>query len=537
MIDKADDFGELNELMSALVDDVITDDQFARLDQMLANDRRARQRFIQYVDLHSELAEGDALSTEMDGAPASSPPIPIAAENKASAAEIAKPPANPTSSQRSPPPGGATTKPTKAPKPTHGRQKSKPAVTAAAVTSPKEKLAGKKTARPEPTPPIPPPLAAAGDKDKATPTRAPKDAPPPSKDKTAAPAAVGGPSAAFALADADGAAASAPRKAFLSRVPGWLISTLVHAAAIIILALVPLAMHQMEQEISVVSGDDMQTEELEEMTFEIEPQELEELQMTATALTDPGAMDFGDLGLETELGDVSDGIGQLDDSPVGDIGVLFGEDGLGMSEIGEGKGAAMFFGVRVTGNRFCYVVDNSNSMNGGKFETAVFELVKSVRQLEKHQYFYVIFYSDTAYPLFYPETATGWVQATDQNKRKLEYWLMTVHRCLRTQGEEAMEMAFRMNPDAIYLLGDGAFGDKTVEKTLATDSRYTTIHTLGFKMSEKAAQGFRDVAAQFKGTFTEVAVTPAMVELSKRLKRPSNNSQNGVWGIKLGQKK
>jgi hypothetical protein len=90
-----------------------------------------------------------------------------------------------------------------------------------------------------------------------------------------------------------------------------------------------------------------------------------------------------------------------------------------------------------------------------------------------------------------------------------------------------------MQPDAIYVLGDGSFTDDTVQMLMAAPPTRITVHTLGFRMNARAEQDMRDIARKFQGKFTEVQVTPAMVAQSRRLQRPLNRTRHGVWGIQL----
>lgn len=276
--------------------------------------------------------------------------------------------------------------------------------------------------------------------------------------------------------------------------------------------------------------------------FEIQEQEFEltETSFQAAELVDPGMANFGDISapVTTEAA----GVGEIETNTAAiDVGELFGEDGMGMSDVGAGMGGTSFFGVQTTGQRFVYVVDNSNSMNNGKFETAVYELMNSVDQLTEDHLFYVIFYSDMAYPLFYPQSAPRWVRATEENKYKLRSWLATVHRCLQTRGESAMAMALKLDPDVIYLLGDGAFTDNTAERTLEIRQKFpylpVQIHTMGFRMKDKDRQMFTQIAQAYGGTFNEVDIRPEMVQLAKNLNRPKNREPNGPWGKALGKKK
>ena len=81
---------------------------------------------------------------------------------------------------------------------------------------------------------------------------------------------------------------------------------------------------------------------------------------------------------------------------------VHGKGGLG----GSGKGAglpgkgASFFGVKSVGTRICFVVDNSGSMKGPKWNTAVTELIAAVEKLNGKQAFYILFFSDKPLPMF-----------------------------------------------------------------------------------------------------------------------------------------
>ena len=79
----------------------------------------------------------------------------------------------------------------------------------------------------------------------------------------------------------------------------------------------------------------------------------------------------------------------------------------------EPKKKSSVFGTKTTANDYVFVIDNSNSMTKGRFETALNELVIAVRALNKKQRFYVIFYSDTAYGMMYPKTVRGLIPATE----------------------------------------------------------------------------------------------------------------------------
>ena len=192
-----------------------------------------------------------------------------------------------------------------------------------------------------------------------------------------------------------------------------------------------------------------------------------------------------------------------------------------------------FFGRRVAAVNYVFVIDNSNSMTQGRFETALNELVKAVNQLTPKQRFYVIFYSDTAYPMFHPQPATSLVNATPKNKEKLRYWLDTVQLCLKTNGKEAISAAFALKPDVIFVLGDGAFTDGASNFFAARPQNKIPLHTLGMEVKPKDAASFQQLAKANGGTYKDVGVADGARQFARQNPRPRNTVRGPVWGIKL----
>ena len=192
-----------------------------------------------------------------------------------------------------------------------------------------------------------------------------------------------------------------------------------------------------------------------------------------------------------------------------------------------------FFGKKVMAINYVFVIDNSNSMTRGRFETALNELMIAVNQLTAKQRFYVIFYSDTAYPMLHPRPATQLVPATPQNKEALRYWLDTVQLCLKTNGKQAIQAAFNLQPDVIFVLGDGAFTDKAAEHFASMPQKRIPLHTLGMDVKEQDAASFRLLAEANGGTYRDVTVSPAAVAMAKANPRPRNSVRGEIWGITL----
>jgi hypothetical protein len=266
-------------------------------------------------------------------------------------------------------------------------------------------------------------------------------------------------------------------------------------------------------------------------------QELEELAQTdlASDITDVGVIALGDLSMPAEIETGGD-IGDLDlpATTIDEIGSLFGGEGNGMADIGEGlKAAAAFFGAKSSGDEFVFVVDNSNSMTRGRFETAMLELMRTVNAMSPRQKFYVIFFSDTAYRMFHPEPAPSLIPATQENKLRLQRWLGTVQLCLRTDGEAAMQAALSLNPDVIYVLGDGAFTDKTTQKLTAPHNRRIPIQTLGMEVDSKGATQLQAIAQANRGTYRLVGTSPEARMMAARNPIKKNNVRGPIWGVKL----
>lgn len=328
----------------------------------------------------------------------------------------------------------------------------------------------------------------------------------------------------------------------LRTVPAWLISLLVHMALLIMLAFYTFSLPLEEEGMFVASGQVEEAEEMLEEFTEIEVESLEELEelqedMAVSAdMLEPGDLAFGDFASvadvepNSDIGDIS-----LPSTTIDEIGSLFGDDGEAFVDIAGGlKAAATFFGTQTRGQRFVFVVDNSNSMTKGRFETAVIELLRTVGSLSERQSFYVIFFSDTAYRLFHPNPAPGMVAATETNKEKLKAWLYSVEMCLQTRGEEAMQVALSLNPDVIYILGDGAFTDKTANLLTAPHNRSVPIHTLGMEVDGKGEQQLMAIAQANNGTYRLVAASPMAKQMAAQNPIPRNNTRGPVWGLKLG---
>jgi hypothetical protein len=182
--------------------------------------------------------------------------------------------------------------------------------------------------------------------------------------------------------------------------------------------------------------------------------------------------------------------------------------GRGTIELAENE--TSFFGIRGTAKKFCFIVDNSKSMSGVRFRTAVAELLYSVEKLQADQVFYVVFFSDGAYPLFFPNIAPEMIPATAENKAKFREWLRFVELGPATLGSAAMKIGLDLEPEIMFLLGDGDFQDNTVREVLERANAKTRIHTIGLDIQtrSRADAGFAAIARAFYGTYRNIRLTP-----------------------------
>lgn len=331
-----------------------------------------------------------------------------------------------------------------------------------------------------------------------------------------------------------------PRRALALVTGPFAASVILHVIALLAMALLVTASRAPQQRPLPITASVSDDEPIEDLLDPLEIEVMEEHVVehpVFDAVVDPGAIAIGDVAVAGDtVADMGD-YGALD--AVGKVGDLAGLDlGAGLGGKGDGMGTAAgvtFFGTKSQGNSVVFVVDNSLSMSGGRFETAISELLKAVGALGPKQRFYVIFYSDTAYGMFHPEPASGLMPATDENKDRLRGWLYTVERCLHTRGEEAFAKALELNPDLIYVLGDGAFTDKTAEILTAPHSRKTVMHSLGMKVDGRGEQELQAIATANGGTFREVDVDRDAVAAAKAagIVIKDNRTRGPVWGLKL----
>jgi hypothetical protein len=319
--------------------------------------------------------------------------------------------------------------------------------------------------------------------------------------------------------------------------PALVYSILLHVSILVLFGVIGFAV-QVEPPFLLASSIDPSWEEVDQPTeVEVAPPELEAVELSETLET--GDFDWDDLDLSSaaigELGSIGSDAGFSDLMP-SDVGSL-------MAGLGNGAGsprATSFFGTASQGKRFVFVVDNSGSMQQGRMETTFFELLKCVDSMQPDQYFYVVFYSDQAYPMFHPEPADRLIPATGEHREKLAAWLETVELCTGGRLIEAMELASSLNPQVVYLLSDGAIHGAATMRFMTDDHDWPfAIHTLGMTVRNAEDAGkLQTIAAAHGGTFRAVEPSPELVQLARQRPIKYNSTAPGkIWGTKVRTRK
>lgn len=342
------------------------------------------------------------------------------------------------------------------------------------------------------------------------------------------------------------------------------VSAAVNVALIIVLAVIFVAAEAKPKPAAITLGaaeesfvDEMTPVEIEPAAEAKSEQAAEPIPEMDTVAADAAVID--DVSIEdaafaadpTAVMPVSfDSAGML--AAVGGAGgETAGSETGGGAAGGGAPGAATFFGRTGQGKTVCFVCDNSNSYRDGGFHTVLDEVARAVDSLRPDQSFFVVFFSDSAYPMFHPGRVDTLQPASPENKRRLRAWLATVEMCGGGQGiDEAVRIAGGLDADVIYFLSDGEHAASVVNRVADADFGGAVVHTFGMQ------QGVRDrrtgqvdpervrrqqdcdrnliaIATAHGGTFTPVMVPPQAAALERIRPITKNRAPGPVWGTRL----
>jgi len=187
-----------------------------------------------------------------------------------------------------------------------------------------------------------------------------------------------------------------------------------------------------------------------------------------------------------------------------------GSSGIGAGVGGSGGGGASFFGIASAGNRICYIVDISGSMNSAnRLTLAIQELSNSLKSLPDFARFYILFYHSTVVE---PPSQRGWNRARRSVVRKMVREFQTLQPMGGTNPILAFEKAFELDPlpEVIYFLTDGdSLGFNLNQLAGMMPKKRIVIHTIAFG-NNSTQQLLRDISSTTGGkyTFIKTGSTP-----------------------------
>jgi hypothetical protein len=278
-------------------------------------------------------------------------------------------------------------------------------------------------------------------------------------------------------------------------VPSWLLSLVAHAVLLLLLGLItlPAVRDSIPQVLTVLQTGETESQELDYVHVETD-----QLAFNADDILQTVDHGFEKAFLPMSIGEVD---GELLD--ITQMVAEFDTDG------------PEFFGSYGKGERYAFVIDRSSSMTGKKFEVAREELLKALRQLKSHQWFYVVFFDRGMLEMFGDQPVSDMLPATPKNLRRAEYWIRKVEVGRGTMPFPSIRRALEFDPDTLFLLSDGQFneGDHTVSYLLKneavegaqfdkTKSRLR-LNTIGFHHQDDGT--LEGLAKEFAGTFRFVA--------------------------------
>jgi hypothetical protein len=171
-------------------------------------------------------------------------------------------------------------------------------------------------------------------------------------------------------------------------------------------------------------------------------------------------------------------------------------------------------------------------MTGKKFDMARAELLNALKQLQPHQWFYVVFFDRGMLEMFGEQPVADMLPATPTNLRRAEYWIRNVEVGQGTMPFQAVRRALEFDPDTLFLLSDGQFnaGDMTVAylvkqetvdgKQFDKQKSRLRLNTIGFHHQDDGT--LEGLAKEFSGTYRFIAEE---ADKPDREERSNSNSQ------------
>jgi hypothetical protein len=130
------------------------------------------------------------------------------------------------------------------------------------------------------------------------------------------------------------------------------------------------------------------------------------------------------------------------------------------------------------------------------------ELMQSLKALAPNQQFLIILYSDDKFPMYHPRRDVNptLVSPTSDVLSRVESWLTGFKVWGDPNPMPAMELAFKLKPDAIFLLAAGKFDADAVAAIKQANSTGIRIHAVGL-FNDQLERLLKPIARQNGGEY------------------------------------
>ena len=272
---------------------------------------------------------------------------------------------------------------------------------------------------------------------------------------------------------------------FLAEAPAWLVSVVVHFLLVVILGLCAVGVQKKmaEMEIEVAPSYNFSDGDLgeslgsglDEGAAGLLAEEFNPLLPPTPTISDTPSDTDALAGAITDLeSDWKELITSDDGNPSlmsGSGDGPFGPGGGGNG--GEGNGVTSVFGLAGEGGKFVYAFDRSESMNSvftlyskqqilssiTPLKSAKMELIRSLSNLGSANRFQIIFYNDDPQVFGTQRYGHDLYTATAENKKLATEYVQEMKAEGFTNHLLALEEAFKLDPDVIFLMTDGEAKD------------------------------------------------------------------------------
>lgn len=146
-----------------------------------------------------------------------------------------------------------------------------------------------------------------------------------------------------------------------------------------------------------------------------------------------------------------------------------------------------------------FVIDASKSMSGMRFHPAKLELVNALGKLQPKQRFFVVFYTNQTYPMFFPDNTIELIEASQRNLGRVFNWIDQSQVQGGTEPQLAMALTLKLKPDVVFFLFDGDIPFET-QGIVKFNTGGSAVQTITFG-SDVGAKIMRQIALRNDGEY------------------------------------